>query len=134
MDVIKVLKIYLVAFLFLTTACSSLSNLSRDKELKFNKPKIHLYLYSSLELKSEKYIAAFTSKGYEVEFRHGELPAHEGKSFIIHSPNVLNSNHYLDVENIINILNEIGFSEVNQYQYFLVKHSYTPGNVGVYLL
>lgn len=128
------LKLFFATFVILVSACSSLSGFSGDKELKFNKPKIHLYLYSSLELESEKYIAAFTSKGYEVEFRHGELPVHEEKSFIIHSPSMLNPNHYLEVENIVNLLKEIGVSEVNQYQYFLGKHSYTPGNIGVYLL
>lgn len=128
------LKIFFAFFIISIAACSSPSGFSGDKELLFNKPKIHLYLYSNLELESEKYIAAFTNKGYEVELRRGELPKQEEQSFIIHSPSMLNPNHYLDVESIVNILNEIGFSEINQYQYFLGKHSYTPPNIGVYLL
>lgn len=128
------LKLFFATLIILISGCSSLSEFGGDKELLFNKPRIHLYLYSSFKLEPEKYIVAFTSKGYEVELRSGELPEHEGKSFIIHSPNMLNSNHYSDVENIINIIKGIGVSEINQHQYFLGKHSYTPTNVGVYLL
>lgn len=125
---------FVIIIIILIAGCSSFSGSHRDKELLFNKPRVHLYLYSSFKLEPEKYILAFTSKGYEVELRSGELPMPEEKSFIIHSPNMLNPNHYSGVENIIDIIKSLGVTDINQYQYFLGKHSYTPTNVGIYLL
>lgn len=128
------LKIMLVIFTLFMMSCSSLSEFSGNKSAQFNKPRINLFLYSKFQSEREKYISIFASKGYDVELRQGELPEHQEKSFIIHSPSMLNPNHYSDVEDIVSIIKGAGISEINQYQYFLGKHSYTPTNVGVYLL
>lgn len=127
-------KLFLFIFIFLTTSCSLISKSEQHERVQLKKPTIHLHLYSSFKSQPEKYISAFTSKGYKVEVRAGELPENEGKSFIIHSPSILNPNHYADVEDILSIIKESGVLEINQFQYFLGKHSYTPNNVGVYLL
>lgn len=127
-------KLFFGILIVLMTGCSSLTGVGESNQRLLNKPKIHLYLYSGFDSTPEQYITAFAEKGYEVELRHGELPANEEKSFIIHSPSMLNPKHDLDVANVISILNDAGIVEINQYQYFLGKHSYTPGNVGIYLL
>ena len=134
MELMPMLKLFFAISTILIMSCSSFSEFSGDKKLVSSKPRIQLFLYSKFQSEPEKYITAFTSKGYEVEFRHGELPANEEKSFIIHSPSMLYPNHYSDVEDIVTIIKGIGVSEINQYQYFLGKHSYTPTNIGVYLL
>lgn len=127
-------KLFFVLFILLATGCSMFFGIEQDKRVQLGKPKIHLHLYSSYKLEPEKYIAAFTSKGYKVEIGSSELPSSEEKSFIIHSPSLLNPSHYSDVQDILNILRGVGIKEVDQYQYFLGKHSYTPNNIGVYLL
>jgi hypothetical protein len=126
--------LFLSILILVITGCSLVPEFQDNRKMQFNKPKIHLHLYSRFQSEPEKYIAAFTSKGYEVEVQHSELPGSEEKSFIIHSPSMLNPNHYLEVENILTILKEIGVLEINQYHYFVGKHSYTPNHVGVYLL
>lgn len=125
---------FFATLMLMISGCTLLSDVGQDKALRFNKPRIHLHLYSSFKAEQERYITAFTSRGYEVEVQHSELPGNEEKSFIIHSPSMLNPNHHSNVDDIIETLKNLGVLEVDQYQYFVGKHSYTPNHVGIYLL
>lgn len=129
------MPIWLCASLALVlTSCSLFSDNERGTGKPFNKPKIHLHFYSDFTEGQEHIIAAFTGKGYDVIVQKSELPSDEAKSFIIHSPSLLNPSHQSNVEDIVDTLKDLGILEVNQYQYFLGRHSYTPNHVGVYLL
>ncbi len=123
----------LISIFVILTGCSSWSWLNGNDEVEFGKPKIHLFLYKGYKDSSAEFVDAFTVAGYEVVLRKGLPPSNEVSSFIIHSPG-LNPDHSLEVETVISILKQQGVPVVLQYQYGLGNHSYTPKNIGVYLL
>lgn len=132
-SVMQILKISLIAIALTITGCSSGFGIDSNKPIELGKPKIHLYLYGQVKSSSDKYIEVLRDAGYEVALRTGELPTDETKSFIIHSPGI-NSSHYSDIQNIVELLQSVGINEIVEYQYSRGKHSYTQRHVGVYLL
>lgn len=70
---------FFATLMLMISGYTLLSDVGQDKALRFNKPRIHLHLYSSFKAEQERYITAFTSRGYEVEVQHSELPgSHAG--------------------------------------------------------
>lgn len=128
-----VFKLFFIFLPLMISACSNWEWLGRDVDIVFSKPRVHLYLYSNYKADAKKYISALGNSGYEVVLRKGELPISQDTSFIIHSPGV-NPDHSFEIENIVKILEAVGVRKISQYQYRLGKHSYTPNNVGIYLL
>ncbi|TVZ41428.1 hypothetical protein P886_0774 [Alteromonadaceae bacterium 2753L.S.0a.02] len=126
------IRAILLLFLMTLTACSTQPELNKG-EIPFGKPRIHLFLYGKNKETPQIFIKAFTDAGYEVVLRNGALPTSESKSFIIHSPNI-NPNHFVEIGNIVKILESLGVEDLVQYQYQRGKHYYTAKNMGVYLL
>lgn len=125
-------RTYLILSILVVSACSSHGTLNKA-EIAFGKPRIHLFLYGENKENSRKFIEAFNDAGFEVVLRAGALPVGDNKSFIIHSPNI-NPNHFVEIENILQVLKSVGVEDLILYQYQRGKHYYTAKNVGVYLL
>lgn len=126
-------KIFIFLLSLAVTDCATWNGFLGNNEVLFDKPRIHIFLYNDYKQDPDKYVSALQSAGYDVFLRNGDLPTNEKISFIIHSPG-LNPSHYDEIANIIKILKSLGAERINQYEYQLGKHSYTPKNVGIYLL
>lgn len=95
------------------------------------KPTIHLHLYKGYSIREEDFVRAFSQAGYRIKVRHNTLPMADESSFIVYG--LAFHQEYLLVE-IENILKKLGVSLLALYPWQNGKHSYTQGNVGVYLL
>lgn len=123
----------LIALCFLL-ACSSLPDFYGIEIGKANyqkEPILHLHVYGSSLINEMELKDALEEHGYVVKIRENVLPNNDESSFIIYN---LPLHEYIWVAKLEQVLAELG---VNNLQIYTVQngvHSYSPGNIGVYIL
>lgn len=115
-------------------ACSSMHEFWRIEigSTKYIKePILHLHVYDSSMKDETELKSALEKQGYVVKIRNNGLPNNDNSSFVIYN---LPLHDYIWVAKLEKTLAELGVKNLHVYPLQSGVHSYSPGNIGVYIL